>query len=411
LKKTLFLILIISSICYLYGYELDTPPFVSGIRSTVTEGRVVLIWRNPSGITHDLLVIRSDKVIETDAIARTGVIVARLTNKEERYIDTPTAGKWFYAVVLTTNGEIGNNRLFAHRNYTAAPVEILELPLPILKTISATHVNNSIQIEWTYDINTFAESTIEIFRHTIPINSQSILESSVKIGRIPTTNKLFIDVAIANIDYYYAAFIDGRPITEFIPAVNYTDRPVKMTQRSEMINGFNNDTFIPLPLIAIDQNILTGERFRDPAILRTPVSKPLSDNVRAAINLHRQRYAGIYNNYMKSIFTESRIQFELLPDENAFLSGGSPDAAYVEIINDLRSPQRLTAIEKIELYIAEPLPRDTLIRASFYLGALYYETGNYYKSYINLVIAAEDFAGILQPYFTQIYNYIYNEVK
>ncbi len=410
-RLILIFILCMSITISIISQDIDTPPFVSAIRTSVIDNKVMLSWRNPVNFSKELVVLRSTMVIDSDQIMAVATVVAVLKNYEQQYIDSPETGTWYYAVVVSEkDGKLENNRLYMHRNYTTKGIDIRRVPLTGLSSIKAEVINNTVNLSWTYDSTEIEEMGLIIKRHTVPISSIEVAESSISIARITTTTRNFIDVPVPNIRYYYAVLFDKDRMNKYIPSVSYTENPVNVNSRTEVINDFSFDNFIPLPLITLDVNPLTGEKFDDPLLLKRPGIKNLTNQSKSALNKHRQVFADVFNEFMREKYSHNRIQFSMLEDEDLFLSL-NPTDEYMKIISIIRSNSRREAIPMLESYIAEPLSDQMLSRLGYYLGALYYEAGDYYKAYIFLIMGYNNYKKECIRFFSSIYHNIYENVK
>ncbi len=250
-----------------------------------------------------------------------------------------------------------------------------------------------------------------IYRNTEPIKSNDVLMTSIKIGTLDIKAKLYVDVPISNIDYYYAIFVEGDIEKTFIPDVNISTNPVAIVKSNETFPDFSINNFIPLPLLAIKNDPKSGKYFLDPQILKNPKKIDYTDNVKKIINNYRLQFNNVFTDFMKNKQKDLQyLGFHILNNEDIYVPE-EYKLEYNNAISYIKNKKYNLALNILEEIINEILPDDLLQRVSYYVGLIYYTKSDFYMSYVYLILAYDSYRKEVLPYLESIYLKIFEKLE
>ncbi len=409
MKIKFLMILLFSLTASLYADETIIAPFVSELSVEAQNEKVLLQWKNPAGFKDNLTIFRSDSAIDSADKLLKSEKIALLTNGEDKYIDSPSKeGSYYYAVIITEKESNKNNTvLIPYRNYSMKPAAIEKAAAIQFKKLSVESNETSISIKWEYSSTAKVGKKINIYRSTQPIEDEKALNDSIKIASVEIDALSYVDQPVENIGYYYAVFPEDEAEKTFIKDVNYTSKPVSITKRTVLFQDFSIDTFIPLPLLSLKDDPITGKMFLDPQILKNPVKIAYNKKVKKIINDNKIKFRDIYDETkaQKDEKTKS-LEFKMLPDEEIFTTTDyAPE--YKDIITNISSKNYDAALAIMENLLKEIIPDKLLVRLSYYIGEIFYYKKNYYMAYIYLNSAYDAYKKETVPYLNSIYEKVF----
>jgi|GEM_PF-1509396 len=396
-----------------FSVETINAPFISKINLEVSNGKVLLTWKNPEDFNDNITIYRSNSIIDSPEKINNSEKIIILKNKEEKYIDIPDKyGNFYYAIIITDkSSNIDNIILVPYRNYTIKPATISQANLFNITKINSESDKAKIKINWDYNTESKNSIRIMLYRNTTPINNKELLDNSIKIATLDIADKMYFDIPIANIDYYYAIFIEDEKEKEYIPDVNITVNPVSIEKQNVIFPEFSIDNFIPLPLLTIKSDPKSGKLFLDPQILKNPSKIDYSKNTEDIINNYKSSYKDLYEDFNK----EKQIKLQhlgirYLNNEEIFETQ-EYSIEYKNAIKYMKNNNIESSLQIFEELIKEILPDELQLRVSYYIGIIYYIKGNYYMSYIYLNYAYDNFKKEITPYLNSIYFNIFESLE
>lgn len=409
--KRIFLIMaILLALDMAYTLDKIEASFVTDINFVSKNSKILIQWKNPDNFDNNITIYRNRELIDNPNKLKNSEKVIMLTEKEEKYIDTPGVGSFYYAVIITNKKSLKDDViLIPFRNYNTNPIEIKSEDSVKVKTINALANKHSINITWDCDMDDSKDQNLSLYRSTEPIINEDILKKSIKISSLKATLKFYVDIPIPRITYYYAIFVENNDEKRFIPDVTITTNGVSVESKGDLMNNFSVDTFIPLPLLSFDKDPNSGKYFNDSQILKNPKIIQYFANTKNVIeslkkdNLYK-RYSNDKERSLKP------LDFKFLNDEEIY-SAKEYANEYETIIKHLKKGEYLNARFLLEQYITEMLPKDLLKRVSYYLGQICYMNKEYNYSYIYLVYSYNDFPKEVNPFLLSITNKIFDTLE
>ena len=382
-------------------YEDITPPFVSDINVSIEGRQVKINWKNPIDYPCNLLVYRSENIIQD---IKNATLLATLTKQENEYQDILSGGSHYYAVLVQEKESKLLYQLFIpYRNITMTAIRLQKDDDVSLKSIKATS-RNSINVTWDYSLlkgdKYIGQKNVFLFRNTVPITTEEVLDKSTPIGSFLLSDRYLEDNVPSGVEYFYYISIENSAL-EFIPDVTYTTNATVVDSGKSYINSNILRRFRPLPLMVYHESPLTGKKINRIAYLDFKVGARSSDN--------------LFDFLDKDIISPKEppiksVEFSLLSDEDSFKTTLF-NSLYKQGISKCESGDFTGARSTFESLIMQPLPDELSIRASYYLGLIYFTTGNYYQSYLFLNTLPNIYKEVVKEYLSFISKQVYVDLK
>lgn len=410
MKKILLFLYLFPTV--LFSQQRIKELFVSNITVTHSDSKILLKWKNPDDLFKEINIYRSNAIINSIDSLKNATKIATLKNKENSYIDIPDDyGEYYYAILIKNKEGIENLIFIPFRNYTLNPIVIEKKEKYEIIKFSAKSNNKNIILEWDYksDLNEKSDVMVMIYRNITPITNEEILTNSIKIAQINIKDKTYIDYPIANINYYYAIFIQDEEQKRFIPDVNITINPLSIKGSSEIFFDFSIDSFIPLPILSFFNDPATGKNFKDPQILKIPQLIKYNQKIKDIISNDKNKF---YDILKESNIKNNTIplDFNMLKDEELF-EAKNYKIEYNRALLFIRNKDYDNALNTLEEILIEN-PLDYLkVRISYYIATIYYIKGDYYKAYIYYIFSYNDFHKEIEPYLESISNIIFKKLE
>ncbi|MBN2544922.1 MAG: hypothetical protein JXB50_03930 [Spirochaetes bacterium] len=413
MKKLIIIITLLLFILNLNSQEIIDAPFISNISFEVSNAKVLIQWENPSNFDQYLTIYRSNSIIDTNPKIFTSQKIAVLKKQEEKYTDTlESEGSYYYSVIIT-NKNTNNDYivLIPYRNYTLKPAVIQKEDFFTIKSLKVSSKNSYIDINWDYEKSSETSTKVLIYRNINPIENDKILQSSIKIATLNIESKSYIDVPLPNITYYYAIFVENEKEKKFISDINISTNPVMIRGEDFTLKNFSIDYFIPLPLLSIKNDPVTGKSFVDPQVMFNPKKIDYTKKTKEIIEDDKLLYKDIYYNYEQELKSKyNLLEANILNNEVIFETEDYKNE-YKNAIIYFNNKEYDLALNIFENLTLELIPENLLNRISYYIGLLYYLKGNFYLSYIYLNYSYESFKKEVEPYLNSIYAIIFEKLE
>ena len=387
--------------------------FVSKLQSTVSGNKVIIEWKNPIGFDHKIILYRSNTIINNQDSLTLAPPIKELTDREERFVDSPESGTYYYAALIVNKETNKEDIIFVtFRNYTSSPVVVEKIKSIKITSIKTESNKTSVSVLWS-DVSPdkVDNKKISLYRNITPILDDEQLKDSIKIASLDLSSKMFIDFPLSNINYYYAIFLEDDSNKEYLPDINITTKPVFVEMQSKIISDFDVENFIPLPLITLQNDPETGEKMNDTFILKSPVKIEYSQKTSEIVEENRMKNIEIYNGYMKEKnLNIEKLPFKFLKNEEEF----EPTEFKIEYNRAMlliREKDYLKAKITLEDMLSETLPDILMRRVCYYTGMIYYYLSDYNKSYIFFIVSFGTFRKEILPYINSIHYQLYEKIE
>lgn len=413
MKKLIIILINIFVFKFIFSVETINAPFISKLTFEVSNRQVLLKWKNPPNFNDNISIYRSNKIIDNVSKVLKAEKIIILENKEEKYIDSlKDYGEYYYAVIITGKSDNEDKIILVpYRNYTLKPAVINKSDFFEINSFKTESKNTYIRLEWDYKSDSDSSIKVLIYRHTKPITDIDQLNNSIKIGTLDINTKMFIDVPAANIEYYYAIFLEGEKIKNFQENINISLNPVSIKSVYEIFPDFSIDNFIPLPLLAINNDPKSGKIFLDPQILKNPKKISYDEKTKEIIIKDRNKFNELYNEYAsKNQEKIQRLNFHILNNEEIYEPKEYLNE-YNTALNYIKNNEYDKALIIYQEIIKEILPDDLLERVSYYIGMINYIKGNFYISYLYLIYPYDKYRKEIFPYLNSIYYNIFSTLE
>src|SRR4030042_7196259 len=101
MKKYFILLINLFIIHFITSLESINAPFISKLTFEVSNCKVLLNWINPPAFNENISIFRSKNIIDNTSKLLKSERIATLTNKENKYIDSPIEyGDYYYALII-----------------------------------------------------------------------------------------------------------------------------------------------------------------------------------------------------------------------------------------------------------------------------------------------------------------------
>lgn len=416
MKKKLFtltiLLLLLTSLALIAEEEKKAVPFISGLKAESRFGKVRLSWNNPANFDQYITIYRSTKVIKSESALKEATKLITLKEKVEEYIDSPHYGSYYYTLLITSKFTGKDNIIFIpFRNYTSKAVTIERSEKFQLTSLTASAETSSIHLEWEFETESRAEKELHIYRSTSPITDEAGLEKALKVAATSIHKRSYVDSPAPNIRYYYALFPADTEELFFTVGVNTTSEGLSISARHDLLNRFNIDTFIPLPLLTFKNDPKSGRNFIDPMLLKSPKKIKYKKKVASIIAGYKEQHTELHKAHESELTAlTAHLPFHMLNDE-ALFEAEAFESEYSRAISLIRAENYDDALTLLEGLLEQSLSETLLKRVAYYTGAIYYNKGSFYKAYIYLVLPFSDYRREILPYIESIYFNIYYSLE
>lgn len=384
-----------------FHFERMETPFVSNLMAYSSGKQILLKWKNPPSFSNDLLIYRSNQCINR---LEDAVKIAVLKGGETQYTDSVSEGVYYYAILINDRQtKLPYQFFIPYRNITMEPI-VLEKESERKITALRAYANGKIHLNWEYEAPTNEEKNVYLFRNIVPIADEALLKESVPIGKVSIKERSMQDLVVPGVGYYYYILVENQ-IPIFLPDITYTTVSVSIRDRENSLYTNDFRQFTPLPLLAFDEDPITGKPIRNDGWMEmqnktrrtSELEKILSSGETKEIKWMKEK-----NSKDSLLF----LPFPYLNDESIYLPAMFPEK-YKEGIRCIVEGKKEEAISLFESVLSPKLPEELYDRLNYYLGMVYYSAGQYYNSYIYLNCAKERYRKETVPYLDSICKQLY----
>ena len=378
-------------------------PFVSRIKVEPEKSSIKISWHDTDDVTGNCIIYRYTSPINSDNFNE-ALKIARVPQGVEYYEDFPpyTNTNYYYAVLMEDKDSILHDVFIPFRNLTNKAAFITEKTkdeTPALITgLKSWAGKESVQLSYKCSK---PSAELFIYRNTEPIEDENdILEANL-IATLSGATSSYTDYPVPGIGYYYAV-IDSNLIKTgnyfFKAGENITVIPVELEIKSAERIGLPEMPVSrpkPLPYLSITRGYQSGRQLSPSIIDSIPERKEMSSTTEKAVAALISDFEGPQS---------EKLEPEILKKDRA-PEAGSEQALLADILESDFASGRFEAAE-IRLQEFQKIRRKQEIEASvhFYLGQIYYFTGNYRASFTEFLFAEEYYYLESRPWIDNLFK-------
>jgi hypothetical protein len=376
----------------------QTAPYVSRLKAEAVGFQVKLTWEDPPGTAGTVIVYRAAEEITAARLAEARLL-DRMPTGQGYYADTPPdRGTYFYAVLVQGPDGAPNPLLVPFRNKTAVGVAVRaaaaeESVAAVVTGIKAEVSNNGQGIEVSFRLSTLDRDLL-LFWGSAPISTEDDLLRSTAKTQLDAGTTRYTFPSLPGVDIWFAVLDAGlykvgeAPVK---PGENATTDPVQIPLEAggAALPAVDNRRPQPLPSLAIDFGVRTGDRITGGETFPSPSSRELSVETDSAIAWLMREAGKIDAPEMKPRV----LPFDRTPSPGGELSllegivqgpfaSGDMGAAQ-RLLLDFLSLRRATEVEA---------------RARFYLGQVYYFQDKVREGLLEFLTAEGSFYHETEPW-------------
>jgi len=406
MKRRLFLSIIIfillTSPVYAQVNSIFTP-FVSRIKTESTAGSVKISWKDTADVEGNCIIYRYTSVITSENLNKS-IKIARIPQGVGYYEDFPpyTHTNYYYAILMEDKDSLLHEVFIPFRNLTSSASSITEKTeddSPALVTaIEARAGEDSIQLSFKCSK---PSAELFIYRNTKPIVDQNDLLDANLIATLSGASGSFGDYPVPGIGYYYG-IIDSNLIKTgnyiFKAGENITIIPAEIQLKSTERIGLpeiSSSRPRPLPYLSISRGFQTGQQLSPSIIDSIPET--------AEISPEAARTIGEILALVPKTETAELSAVILKPELSA--PAGSERSMLLKILEtDFISGNYSSAADRLLEF--QKIKRSLEIEASihFYLGQIYYFTGEIKNSFTQFLFAEEYYYLESRPWIESLFK-------
>lgn len=324
-----------------------------------------------------------------------------------QYTDYPPLAEtpYFYAILaVSPNGE--EQRIFVpYSNVNFHGLMVLYTQKTSSQLAAVTKITAEAdfpEITLTFQTDRRGRELL-VYRHTLPIRTPKDFIKAIPLGRIPSDSKIFRDVPIPGVNYYYA-IVDSQALLsrEFnmVPGDNTTAIAAALPyQNQEGPNLPSTFSLRPRPLPYLSQEKLYSGHKGMP---QKAEPHPLSAKMKEKIDELLEKFEG-------------RIDLILQPtllEEDLVLEEEYGDSRLLAILNkELLPGHWKSARTMLTNYARLSHPPRTQNRLYFYLGQIAFFEENYRDALMNFLFAEEDYHKESRDWIWMSVRNVYRTIK
>ncbi len=351
--------------------------FVSRLKAEPVDYQVKLTWVDSPDITGACLVYRGGEEITPQTISHARLI-GSVNTGVGYFIDTPPDQSGvFYAVLLRDSAGTVYSLLIPFRNKTSlavapqssAPEDQLAAAITDIKAV-ATAGGDAIEISFT---SSNPGRDLLLFWATAPLLTSEDLARSTSATPLEPGTSRYVMAALPGLDYWFAVLDAGMFKLGQAPlkaGVNVTSQPVQLALTAAGAKPFlstGSRRGIPLPSLALNRGIQTGEPISEANVPDFPREKAVSEATQKSISLILQGTARQAQ--------PSRKPPQVLQTDATPTPGGELGRLQEIVQGPFLNGDMTGAQQGLLDYLSLPRKPDLRAHARFYLGQVYYIQG------------------------------------
>ncbi|MDC7227477.1 MAG: hypothetical protein PQJ61_12000 [Spirochaetales bacterium] len=400
---TIFILLLIASSPVYSQVDSIFAPFVSRLKVESESSSVKISWKDTADIEGNCILYRHTSEINENNIEE-AVKIARVPKGVEYYEDFPpyTQTDYFYAVLVEDSDSLLHEVFIPLRNVSISAASITEKTKDdspaLITALKAWAGNDAVQLSFKCSKPT---AELFIYRNTRPIEGENDILTANLIATLSGAASSYTDYPVPGISYYYG-IIDSNLIKtgnySFKAGENITVLPVELEITSSERVGLPDIPSSrpkPLPYLSISRGYQTGRQLSASVIDSIPDKKNISDHTDSIVE---KLLVNI------DISPEDKLEPTILKNDRNPESG-SEQAMLRDILEtDFMTGNFNSAMVKLLEY--QKIKRSRTIEASvyFYLGQIYYFTGDYKKAFTSFLFAEETYYIESRPWINSLFK-------
>ncbi len=387
MKKLITIYILILSIPMLFAQTGNSGRiFPTRLSISSTDTTISLSWKNSGKDESGYSIYRYTDVITGENFNKAEKII-QISADIQNFEDFPPARDvpYFYAILALDSMGIEDEIFIPFANVNLYGVSVIFTLTEEEQTVNITRLNaenrNRMAV-LSFDAEPNGKELL-IYRNTSPIITKEDLLDAILIDRISSTETEYIDTPIYGVEYFYAligtqAFKKGE-IT-FESGRNSTDTAIILPTNDDSVYSIDADFSLrarPLPYLStgtVYQNRITSTHMENP----TPVvlDELLEFQIKSLITSLPERNAAD----LVPILLEADKEADS-PERDTGLS--------TILETEFITGDYETALSSLLRYQKLPRTRGIEYRIHFYLGQIYYFTGEFKKALVEFIFAEE----------------------
>ena len=369
-------------------------PYVSRLKAQVIDEKVILTWQESQEFSGTCLIYRSVYPFESTNMILNNEPIAEVLSGLETYTDIPSAGAYFYLVLLKNlKGEI-YKIMVPLRNFLVKKIIVKGKPAsnPEIIQISIIEQKEKIQLNWQSN-NISENSELYIFRSLQMINSVEKLLKSIFIAKIAAKTGTYIDTPISGAVYYYCLIFPHEFYSrrvEFRRNRNYTAKGAVISRAlTESLTKVTPGQVKSLPLINVDRDVLSGKELKSKDLLYIPRLVPYNQDSNNAI-------ATLLLYHKPEFVQKNELEMKILPEDRNI--DDIFDLDYKDALGFIKA-KKYSEAEDLFRKILSKMPEEQLeLKVHYYLGHCFYERDNNYEALLSLLFAEKKYSNYTQSH-------------
>ena len=397
----LFTFLITFSVLSQQSDHISFSPFVSRLKTQVSDSNIILTWKNPKDTAGKLLIYRYTEQFNSDNIENT-FLLGTVDIPTESFIDYPDdTNKYYYLVLVQDTKDYIHHIFVPYRNMT---VNAVNIPFVGSEIELATRITGiKAKVSEKSIILTFNSSkpkrSLLVYRSTEPVvDSDNLLSASTPVT-LDEYPEGYVDYPVAGIEYFYTV-LDAELVkageVNIVPGENSFVNPVIISVTKEQATDASiTQRSLPLPYLSILQGVGTGESLVSSVLSYLPDEVELSLGTKEAV--HK-----IVENIV--IAEEKEMDIQVL-DIDLVKNKVGEDGTLGLIIQDYFIEKEFSKSKKlIEDFLKIRHRQDVEERSYFYLGQILFFENKYKDALLSFIMAMEGYYVELQPWINACFN-------
>jgi hypothetical protein len=376
-----------------------TTVFVTRLKAESIDFQIKLTWIDSPDLRGSCIVYRSSEEITAQNLERADVI-ATVTTGTGYYVDTPPdRSGWFYAVLIRDTAGNLYPLLVPFRNKTSAPVSprtsAPEEQLAAQVTgIKAAPTGKGDIIQVSFSVSNHTRDLLLFWGPTPFTKPEDLLKATRTLPLDPGTTSYVLAV-LPGVDYWFAVLDSGMFKIGQSPLVkggNTTAYPIQLqVTASHGLPAVSpaSRRGTPLPALAIDRGVQTGQALAGTDVPGLPTPRPLSDSAQRAFTSLQADIAGADPKVLRA---------QVLASDATPTPGGELGRLQEIVQGPFLGGDMAQAQQKLLDFLSLPRKPELGARASFYLGQVYYFQGQTRDAVMEFLTARDFYYQQCEPW-------------